>query len=324
MPLQDLFDIGNPTIDAAYVFPGQGAQFVGMGLELYQTSNRAKEIIDAADDYLSFPLKRVMFEGPSDELEKTENCQPAIMVVSLAYLAAFEEKGLSDRFKPIVLAGHSLGEYTAMVVAEVMGFEEGIRLVRERGQLMQQASIDTQGSMAAIIGLSQTTIEGICEDLDVQLANINSENQIVISGERKAVAKAVEKAKNSGARKSVPLNVFGAFHSHLMATAQSGLDRAVNAIDIKNPKIPIVANITAGKLSTAAEIKEELSRQLCSCVQWKDSVKTIIDMGVSTFLEFGPGRVLSGLVKRIDPGVSSVNAVELIKMGHMVNSGSRL
>ena len=324
MPLQDLFDIGNPTIDAAYVFPGQGAQFVGMGLELYQTSNRAKEIIDAADDYLSFPLKRVMFEGPPDELEKTENCQPAIMVVSLAYLAAFEEKGLSDSFKPIVLAGHSLGEYTAMVVAEVMGFEEGIRLVRERGQLMQQASIDTQGSMAAIIGLSQTTIEDICEDLDVQLANINSENQIVISGERKAVAKAVGKAKNSGARKSVPLNVFGAFHSHLMATAQSGLDRAVNAIDIKNPKIPIVANITAGKLSTAAEIKEELSRQLCSCVQWKDSVKTIIDMGVSTFLEFGPGRVLSGLVKRIDPGVSSVNAVELIKMGHMVNSGSRL
>ena len=296
MPLQGLSDIGNPIVDAAYVFPGQGAQFVGMGRDLYQTSERAKEIIDSADDYLSFPLKQVMFEGPQGELEKTENCQPAIMVVSLAYLAAFEEKGLSDKFKPIVLAGHSLGEYTAMVVAEVMGFEEGVRLVRERGQLMQQASVDTEGSMAAIIGLSQTVLQNICEDLNVQLANINSENQIVISGERTAVAKAVEKAKNNGARKSVPLNVFGAFHSHLMATAQSGLDYAVNAIDIKSPKIPIVANITAGKLSTAVEIKEELSKQLCSCVQWKDSVKTIIDMGVSTFLEFGPGRVLSGLV----------------------------
>lgn len=324
MPLQDLSDIGNPIVDAAYVFPGQGAQFVGMGSDLYQTSERAKEIIDSADDYLSFPLKRVMFEGPQGELEKTENCQPAIMVVSLAYLAAFEEKGLSDGFKPIVLAGHSLGEYTAMVVAEVMGFEEGVRLVRERGQLMQQASVDTEGSMAAIIGLSQTVLQRICEDLNVQLANINSENQIVISGERTAVAKAVEKAKNNGARKSVPLNVFGAFHSHLMATAQSGLDYAVNAIDIKSPKIPIVANITAGKLSTAVEIKEELSKQLCSCVLWKDSVKTIIDMGVSTFLEFGPGRVLSGLVKRIDSRVSSVNAADLINMGHMANSASRL
>tara|TARA_B100001750_G_scaffold237267_1_gene242161 strand:+ start:750 stop:1724 length:975 start_codon:yes stop_codon:yes gene_type:complete len=324
MPLQDLSDIVNSTIDAAYVFPGQGAQFVGMGRDLYQTSERAKEIIDSADDYLSFPLKQVMFEGPHGELEKTENCQPAIMVVSLAYLAAFEEKGLSDGFKPIVLAGHSLGEYTAMVVAEVMGFEEGVRLVRERGQLMQQASVDTEGSMAAIIGLSQTVLQSICEDLNVQLANINSENQIVISGERTAVAKAVEKAKNNGARKSVPLNVFGAFHSHLMATAQSGLDYAVNAIDIKSPKIPIVANITAGKLSTAVEIREELSKQLCSCVQWKDSVKTIIDMGVSTFLEFGPGRVLSGLVKRIDSGVSSINAADLINRGHMANSGSRL
>jgi len=324
MPLQDLSDIVNSTIDAAYVFPGQGAQFVGMGRDLYQTSERAKEIIDSADDYLSFPLKRVMFEGPHGELEKTENCQPAIMVVSLAYLAAFEEKGLSDGFKPIVLAGHSLGEYTAMVVAEVMGFEEGVRLVRERGQLMQQASVDTEGSMAAIIGLSQTVLQSICEDLNVQLANINSENQIVISGERTAVAKAVEKAKNNGARKSVPLNVFGAFHSHLMATAQSGLDYAVNAIDIKSPKIPIVANITAGKLSTAVEIREELSKQLCSCVQWKDSVKTIIDMGVSTFLEFGPGRVLSGLVKRIDSGVSSINVADLINRGHMANSGSRL
>ena len=263
-------------------------------------------------------------DSPHGELEKTENCQPAIMVVSLAYLAAFEEKGLSDGFKPIVLAGHSLGEYTAMVVAEVMGFEEGVRLVRERGQLMQQASVDTEGSMAAIIGLSQTVLQSICEDLNVQLANINSENQIVISGERTAVAKAVEKAKNNGARKSVPLNVFGAFHSHLMATAQSGLDYAVNAIDIKSPKIPIVANITAGKLSTAVEIREELSKQLCSCVQWKDSVKTIIDMGVSTFLEFGPGRVLSGLVKRIDSGVSSINAADLINRGHMANSGSRL
>ena len=324
MPLQDLSDIVNSTIDAAYVFPGQGAQFVGMGRDLYQTSERAKEIIDSADDYLSFPLKQVMFEGPHGELEKTENCQPAIMVVSLAYLAAFEEKGLSDGFKPIVLAGHSLGEYTAMVVAEVMGFEEGVRLVRERGQLMQQASVDTEGSMAAIIGLSQTVLQSICEDLNVQLANINSENQIVISGERTAVAKAVEKAKNKGARKSVPIYVFGAFHSHLMATAQSGLDYAVNAIDIKSPKIPIVANITAGKLSTAVEIREELSKQLCSCVQWKDSVKTIIDMGVSTFLEFGPGRVLSGLVKRIDSGVSSINAADLINRGHMANSGSRL
>ena len=189
---------------------------------------------------------------------------------------------------------------------------------------MQQASVVSQGSMVAIIGLEQTIVEHICEDTGTQLANINSETQIVISGERHAVAKAVEKAKASGARKSVPLNVAGAFHSHLMATAQNGLDYAVNLIDIKDPKIPIVANITAEKLSTAVEIKEELSRQLCSCVQWKDSMKTIIDMEVSTFLEFGPGKVLSGLVKRIDSGVSAVNAFDLIKMGDMANSGSRL
>ena len=320
MSLQDLSDIGNTTKDVAFVFPGQGTQSVGMGLDLYQTSSRAKEILDAADDYLSFPLKRIMFEGPLDELEKTENCQPAIMVVSLASLAAFEEKGLYDKFRPVVLAGHSLGEYTAMVVAGVMGFEEGVRLVRERGQLMQQASVDSQGSMAAIIGLDQTILEHICEESDVQLANINAENQIVISGESQAVALAIEKAKASGARKSVPLNVAGAFHSRLMATAQAGLDQAVDAIYIRNPKIPIIANITAGKLSTALEIKEELRRQLCSCVQWKDSVKTIIDMEISTFLEFGPGRVLSALVKRIDSGVCAVNSFDLIKMRDMANS----
>ena len=283
----------------AYIFPGQGAQFVGMGREVYESSQAAKALFEEVDDILSFPLTRVIFEGPNDELEKTVNSQPAIMATSLACYEALKEVSPLDAVTPVALAGHSLGEYTSLVVSGALDLADGVRLVRERGRLMQEASEDHPGSMAAIIGMDETTMEEICQETGAEIANVNGADQIVISGDKVCVARAIDLASIRGARKAIPLAVAGAFHSSLMSPAQHGLAEAVDGVHFHDPAVPIIANSTSTPMTTAQEVKEELLNQLCSCVRWKQSVNVMIDSGVSSFIEFGPGRVLGGLIKRI-------------------------
>ena len=283
----------------AYVFPGQGAQSVGMGLELYRSSKAAQELYNEIDDILSFPLTKLIFEGPEEELEQTVNSQPAIMATSLACLEALKELHEVDTFQPAALAGHSLGEYTSLVVSGALDLADGMRLVRERGRLMQEASEKHPGSMAAIIGLDEITVEEICLETNAEVANINGGDQIVISGDRICVARAVDMASIRGAKKAIPLAVSGAFHSSLMSSARQGLISAIEDIKFQDPVTPIVANSTSMPLTTAEDVKGELLTQLCSCVQWKKSVSCMIDSGVSNFIEFGPGKVLASLIKRI-------------------------
>ena len=272
---------------------------MGMGLELYRTSTAAKELFDEVDDILSTPLTRMIFQGPPEELEKTVNSQAAIMATSLACLEAMEEFHHGDLGPLTAVAGHSLGEYTCLVVSGALPLADGIRLVRERGRLMQEASEILPGSMAAIVGLDEDTLEEICLETGAEIANINGADQIVISGDRVCVARAVDLASIRGARKAVPLAVSGAFHSSLMSPAQEGLAAAIQGTKFEDPAVPIIANSTSTPLTTAGDVKDELLTQLCSCVQWKSSVSRMIDLGVSDFIEFGPGKVLGGLIKRI-------------------------
>ena len=278
-----------------------------MGSELYKSSRRAREVFDTVDMSLSFPLSKLMFNGPSSELEKTVNSQPAIMATSLASLAALEELEQCEQVEPVAFAGHSLGEYTSLVAAGVMDLVDGIKLVQRRGCLMQEAAESQSGGMAAIIGLDDVTLEEVCQEAGVEIANVNSHDQIVISGDRVALERAIELAKAKGARRAIVLPVAGAFHSQLMAPAQEGLFRALEATTFREPKAPIVANLSGQQITTGQEIKEELEGQICHCVQWKQSVECMRDMGVSTFVEFGPGRVLSSLVKRIDRQARTAN-----------------
>ena len=289
----------------SYVFPGQGSQSVGMGLELFHTSRAAREVFEEADDSLGFRLSRIIFEGPSRELQDTMNSQPAIMVVSIACWKAWNEILGSQSPRPVSVAGHSLGEYTSLVVAGAVSFRDGVRLVRERGRLMHEASEARPGGMAAIIGLDEFALEHICAETGVELANVNSDDQIVISGEKIAVARAMDLATARGAKKTVPLQVSGAFHSSLMAQAQEGLAEALAEVNLRDPEVPIVVNSIASSVTTAAQVRKELITGLCHCVQWKKSVHYMVEAGASHFVEFGPARVLSSLIKRIDRDVES-------------------
>ena len=289
----------------SYVFPGQGSQSVGMGLELYQSSPAAREVFEEADDSLGFSLSRLIFEGPTRDLQDTVNSQPAIMVVSIACWKAWEEYLGAQSPEPISVAGHSLGEYTSLVVAGVLHFRDGIRLVRERGRLMHEASELRPGGMAAIIGLGELAFEHICAETGVELANVNSDDQVVISGDKIAVARAMDLATARGAKKTVPLKVSGAFHSSLMGHAQQGLAEAIAGLEMADPAFPIVANSMAAPVATAEEVRGELIEGLCHCVRWKQSVQYMVDSGASHFVEFGPSRVLSSLIKRIDRDVEA-------------------
>lgn len=296
----------------AYIFPGQGTQYVGMGEELWRNSPAARRVFQEADDVLNRPLSRLIFEGPREELDKTTNAQPAILVVSLAYLKAVDEAVGLEALGPLAFsAGHSLGEYTALVASGAMSIADGVRLVQERGRLMQYASSLRPGGMAAILGLDEFTMEEIALETGVKIANVNSEDQIVISGDRLSLARAMDLATARGARKTIRLAVSGAFHSHLMAPAAEGLKQAVSQFSFRDPVVPVVANCTAQPLTTAQEVKQELIDQLCGCVNWKKSVRTMTDQGVTDFVEFGPGKVLTSLVKRISPETRATTASEL-------------
>jgi [acyl-carrier-protein] S-malonyltransferase len=287
--------------DTAFLFPGQGSQSVGMGKELYDNSKAARSVFHEVDMALSRPLSKLLFEGSDETLRETVNAQPAIMAVSLASMRAMQDHLGSDYMpRPAVIAGHSLGEYTALAVAGVLDVGETAWLVQERGRLMQEACEQQSGSMAAIMGLDAMVLEDICRQTGTVISTVNTPDQIVIAGERRALANALDMASARGAKKAIPLRVAGAFHSPLMEPAQAGLIEAVETLNFKDPTVPIIANCTAKPLTKGDQVKEELIAGICNCVNWSQSVDYMMGSGVNRFIEVGPGRALSGMVKRID------------------------
>ncbi len=290
----------------AWVFPGQGAQETGMGRDLYDAHPAARDLFDQADAVLGRPLSRLCFDGPDSELSRTDNAQPAIYTMSLACLAVARGTGaVSD--VPAFVAGHSLGEYTALCAAGALEFGAGLRLVEERGRLTQAAADATPGGMAAILGLDEDAGAEICAEAGAELCNINSPGQLVIGGAKDNVAKACALALERGARRAVPLDVGGAFHTSLMEPAAAGMRQAVSSVELRTPRVPFVANSTAQPIADAAAIGDELVYQLTHPVRWVQCVEYMASEGVTTMIEFGPGRVLTGLIKRIAPSVTLRN-----------------
>lgn len=291
----------------AFVFPGQGSQAVGMGRDLYESSDAARRVFDEADEALGFSLSKMMFEGNEDELRATINSQPAILVASIAGLRALEET-LGDKIpQPDLATGHSLGLYTALVAEGVVSFSDGIQLVRKRGQLMDEASRENPGSMAAIIGIKPADLEDVCKAAGTYIAVVNSDEQIIISGDTASIARAMDLAAARGARKAIPLDVSGAFHSPLMGPAQEGLKRAMSRIKFKSPRVPLIANSDGESLTDIDAIKDELERTMCKSVQWRDAVRKMIAGGITSFVEVGHGNVLTGLIRRIDRNTQTFN-----------------
>ncbi len=289
----------------AAVFPGQGSQYVGMGKDLAEAFPSAREAFERADDVLGFSLSRICWEGPEEELTRTQNAQPAILVHSLAAWSTLEDD-LASRVR--YSAGHSLGEFSAYTAAGSLGFDDAVRLVRRRGELMAEASA---GTMSAVVGLDPSVVEGICEDVSSQggivvPANYNSPQQLVISGEVDAVESAGARAKEAGAKMVRPLAVSGAFHSPLMADAEGGLQAELGGLTFADPGFPVVSNVTAQPVADADTARRTLVSQLTSPVRWTHDVQRIAEEGVVNFVEIGPGKVLMGLLRRIDRDLSGV------------------
>lgn len=304
----------------AFIFPGQGAQYVGMGKNLYDNFRIAREMYEEANDILGMDIAKLSFEGPEKELKKTLNTQPAILVHSAIVMKMLK---IDDIF-PQVVAGHSLGEFTANVAAKSMTFQDAVATVRLRGELMYKSGIKVPGTMAAIIGLDEETLEEICNEVFkvgiCQLANFNSRQQIVISGEINAVQKAVELAKAKGAKRAIELPVSGAFHSDLMRTACPGLTKKLEEIELTDANVPIIANASARPVTDADEIREVLVAQLNNPVRWVQSMEKMKEMGVETMIECGPGKVLKGLMRRIDKSITVHNVEDAQSMERTFHS----
>ncbi|MGD8698223.1 MAG: ACP S-malonyltransferase [Gemmatimonadales bacterium] len=292
--------------DLAVLFPGQGSQHVGMGAQLALAFPAAREAFARADEALGFPLSRLCWDGPEEDLKQTENAQPAILVHSFAVWAVVEG-AIADRVS--YAAGHSLGEFTAYAAAGSLEFEDAVRLVRRRGELMAAARA---GGMAAVVGLDPAAVEAICATASddsgvVVAANYNSLQQIVISGDVEAVARASESAKQAGAKMVRPLSVSGAFHSPLMADAEAGLREELARMDFRAPRFPVVCNATAEPVTDADKARATLVRQLTAPVRWTEGIQRISSSGIGRFVELGPGKVLTGLLRRIEPGLEGVS-----------------
>ncbi len=288
-----------------FMFSGQGSQYVGMGKELYENYEAAKNILDEANQILDFDLKDMIFNGPEEDLNNTKNTQPAIYTVSAMVKAVLNENGL----QAAAAAGHSLGEYSALHAAGVLSFADGLKLVRRRGELMDQADPDGKGTMAAVIGLADEEVEAVLAEIDgiVTVANYNSPGQVVISGEVEAVGAAEKKLAEKGAKRVIPLTVSGAFHSPLMEPAREELKSTIEAVDFNDAEIPLIANVTADYVKNSSEIKDALIKQLDNSVRWVETIARYKEDGYEDYVEVGPGRVLKGLMRRIDRSLNAYN-----------------
>jgi len=326
------------TAQIAFVFPGQGSQAVGMGADIYDAFPAARGIFATVDQALGFPLTDLCFQGPEELLRETVNAQPAIVTVSLALLAALQaaladdasHSSLTSPLTPAYCAGHSVGEYSALVAAEAIDLTDAIRLVRERGRLMHHEGTICPGGMAAVIGMDEDALQEVCREATeltlnaaargnlvdrpihagagkVIVANFNAPGQIVISGENLALQRAMELAKERGARRVIPLAVSGAFHSPVMQPAAEGLARMIATTAIRDARLPVVSNISAAPLREAQAIRDELAQQIATSVQWTRTIEYLVQAGVTVFIEIGPGQALTGMIKRIARGVTTLN-----------------
>ncbi len=338
------------TSQVAFLFPGQGSQAVGMGADLFAASPAAKQVFETVDTALGFPLSTLCFQGPEETLRETINAQPAIVSVSLALLAAFQEalsslsstrtsqpSSWSFPLTPAYTAGHSVGEYAALVASGAFDLQDAARLVRERGRLMHQEGTRCPGGMVAVIGADEKTLQAVCEDATQQtgaellaqdadalerhpglgkvaIANYNAPGQIVLSGEQHALDNATVLAKARGAKRVIPLAVSAAFHSPVMEPAATGLTQAIAAAHIRNATIPVISNIQATPLSDISAIQAELSQQIAASVQWIRTIEYLQNAGVTVFIEIGPGQALTGMVKRIAKGVTTVNIGNVVEL----------
>ncbi|AZV52298.1 [acyl-carrier-protein] S-malonyltransferase [Bacillus pumilus] len=292
----------------AFLFPGQGSQKIGMGKDLFDQEAVSKAVFEEADKTLGFELSSMIFEGDAEELTLTYNAQPALLTTSIAILKKFEESGIKADYA----AGHSLGEYTALVAAGALSFQDAVYAVRKRGELMNEAVPAGEGAMAAILGLDQAALLEVTKEVTesghlVELANLNCPGQIVISGTAKGVELASEKAKEKGAKRAIALEVSGPFHSALMKPAAEKFTDVLSKLDISDAKTPVISNVTADIVTSRDAIETKLIEQLYSPVRFEESVERLIDLGVTTFIEIGPGKVLSGIVKKVNRRLTTIS-----------------
>ena len=294
-------------IKVAYIFPGQESPAVGMGLDLYVHYSAARNVFEEVDKTLGFSLSRLCFEGPADELGQTVNVQPAVLATSVACLKAAQEVSQDGLPAPTFVAGHGIGAYTALVVAEALSLSDAVRLVRERGRLMNEAGQRTPGGMLSMSGLDTESVRDICLSAGAEIAQIDAPDQVTISGTKETLTKARRLVQIKGARRVIPLKVSGPFYSTLMEPAVGRLRNAIAGFTFNKPSIPVVANVTAQPLVDVDAIKEELVSQIVHSIMWQQSVENMIARGITTFFEMGPGEILTSLIKRISPGAQTFN-----------------
>ena len=295
-------------VKTALLFAGQGAQFVGMGKDLAEVHPTAKALFDRADEALGYGLSGICFSGPEEELVRTEHAQPAIYLVGWIALQLLREQSPSLAFD--ATAGLSLGEFTALAAADGLGFEDGLRVVRRRGELMQEACEASAGGMAAIVGLDEEAVRVVCEQADVSLANLNCPGQIVVSGDAEKMDAACEAAKAAGAKRAISLPVAGAYHSPLMQPAQAGLAEALAKVELREPSVPVYSNVTGQAHAGAGTIAGTMVEQVTSPVKWEACIRAMIADGVTRFIELGPGTALTGFMRRIDRGLEVLNVAD--------------